>query len=149
MKTTSLELSKRIAELEGGNGVSESQWRIDWIAGDGGIEKEGALLVHGENYETKGTNENGQTCGTYLISAYTTDELSDLLPYMIEKKPDDNDKVEKWFLSIHKTELNWLTRYTWYYYEPMDDITQQAETMVESMGLMYEHLLKEGIIKSN
>ena len=135
MKTTSLELSKRIAKLEGGKRISVYQWYNQFYG------KEEVWKVGKCRYINEGKFK--------AIPAYTTDELSDLLPYMIEKKSDYDDKIEKWFLSIAKTELNWLTRYTWYYYEPMDDITQQAETMVESMGLMYEHLLKEGIIKSN
>ena len=135
MKTTSLELSKRIAELEGGNGVSESQWRIDWIAGDGGIEKEGALLVHGENYETKGTNENGQTCGTYLISAYTTDELLEQLPAstcMVKKTDIETKSIARYYVETFEHHF--------------DNI--HADTPAEALGLLYEYLLKEGIIKN-
>ena len=135
MKTVSLELSKRIAELEVGKVESEYQWRIDWIAGDGGIVKEEAILVHGENYETKGTNENGQTCGTYLISAYTTDELLEQLQAStcMGKKTDIETKsIARYYVETFEHHSNNI----------------HADTPAEALGLLYEYLLKEGIIKS-
>lgn len=68
------ELAKLLKDA-GFNQETAFQYRVDWVAGDGGMEKEEATLVYRQNYETKGTNEEGQTCGTYLISAPTLSEL--------------------------------------------------------------------------
>lgn len=73
----SLELAKKLEKL-GVNKESIFQYRIDWIAGDGGMEKEKVSIVFKQNYETKGTNENGQTQGSYLVSAFTVAELGEM-----------------------------------------------------------------------
>ena len=49
------------------------QWRVNWEVKKTGREEQ-AILVVGENYETKGDCEEG-ACGSYLINIPTLSEL--------------------------------------------------------------------------
>lgn len=153
-KTTSLPLSQTLKSL-GVKQESYFQWRIDYV---GKIET--VSLVSNENYETKGDDGNGQVAGSYLIAAFTSDELGEMLPVDLE----DDATLEKYkgalFLNITKPyEIGtdgeyideeadlmfgkWITSYS----NGNGSILRGGDTMVESMGKMLAHLLSSGIIK--
>ncbi len=76
----------------------------------------------------------------------TTDELANKLPEVVQKKSDDTDEIENWYLSVEKKPDGWMTKYTYFYYEPMDYFDFTATTLHDSMELMYQYLLSEKLI---
>ena len=79
MQTVSLEAARLIDGL-GVKYNTHFQYKITYNG-----SKETIQLVCGESYETKGADENGVACGIYLVSAYTLQELFDILPQIGEK----------------------------------------------------------------
>ena len=127
MKTTSLELSKRIAELEGGKGTTKLWWK----------HNDGYYLV---------TKDSRYDIGRMVCPAYTTDELLERLPIMIEMIPEESDELAKWYFSMTKYENGFTATYTYFYHGPMDTIRFSSDTPAEALGLLYEHLLIKGLI---
>lgn len=116
MKTTSLELSKRIAELEGGKGTTKLWWK----------HNDGYYLV---------TKDSRYDIGRMVCPAYTTDELLERLPAStcMGKKTDIETKsIARYYVETFEHHSNNI----------------HADTPAEALGLLYEYLLKEGIIKS-
>jgi hypothetical protein len=81
----SLALAKRLEEL----GVFIPS-RFQWCTIYHGKE-ETATLVENENYETKGTAEDGKSAGQYLTWAPTAEEIADILPVIL----DDEETLKK------------------------------------------------------
>ncbi len=132
MNTTSLELSKRIATLEGDKGESEYWWFPH-------REMETHRLIEWKIKDTRcGSNES--------VPALTTDELLERLPIMIEMIPEESDELAKWYFSMTKYENGFTATYTYFYYGPMDTIRFSSDTPAEALGLLYEHLLIKGLI---
>ena len=118
MKTTSLELSKRIATLEGDKGESEYWWFPH-------REMETHRLIEWKIKDTRcGSNES--------VPALTTDELLERLPVrvVLGKKKNYVDGKQMYFCN----------------FEGKLKHQELGESPAEALGLLYEHLLSKGLI---
>ena len=120
MNTTSLDLSKRIATLEGGKGESEYVWSLE---------------QNGDDYNTylRKSDVKAKWYVNDYFPALTTDELLERLPASTSllKRTDMDTKT--------------IARY---YAETFEHHFQDihADTPAEALGLLYEHLLIKGLI---
>ena len=130
MNTTSLDLSKRIATLEGGNGVSEYWWVSKMKYENFG---EGFKRVDDSWVAEKSRTLSPSGLG-WIVPALTTDELLERLPFICEGK----------YLQLDKSKNTY-----WAGYVSIDNITEiskNGDIPAEALGLLYEHLLIKGLI---
>lgn len=143
----SLELAKKLEKL-GFNGPTIFQWRVNWIAGDGGVESEEASVVFQENYETKGDSEDGlSTQGSYLVWAPTVAELELLLPDRVNisyksGKKRSNDH----YLKMQRVTSGYRVAFLNSRYSSDSWLEQRDQNFANALAKMLIYLIENGLI---
>lgn len=137
---TNLELSLKLQSL----GVPQESAFVYWTQNKNKLSirhKSGAVFA------LEGSDFAGFLDEDKYVSAFTSDEHGEALPYIIKKVPEFDVQEESFYLSIERTEEGWSVKYTYYFSE--EYFSCEADTLANAMAKMRIYLLENGLITSN